>query len=106
MFSTGLNNCLPFSSNFKLLSAKSFNLEKSKICGLVMGQLLLIINPSQDDICLDCYHLQKTISTKVQMAHLFFDRAGNIVGKEKNAGYQYFLLFPQYFFFSKDFLHL
>ena len=28
---------LPFSSNFKLSSAKSFNLEESKICRLVMG---------------------------------------------------------------------
>ena len=31
------NNFLPFSSNFKLSSAKSFNLEESKICRLVMG---------------------------------------------------------------------
>ena len=26
-----------------------------------------------------------------------FDRAENIVGKEENAGYQHFLLFPQCF---------
>ena len=26
-----------------------------------------------------------------------FDRVKNIVGKEENAGYQNFLLFPQYF---------
>ena len=37
VFSTGLNTFLPFSSNFKLLSAKSFNLEESKICRVVMG---------------------------------------------------------------------
>ena len=37
VFSTGLNNFLPFSSNFTLSSAKSFNLEESKICRLVMG---------------------------------------------------------------------
>ena len=34
VFSTGLNNFLPFSSNFKLLSAKSFNLEESSGNGL------------------------------------------------------------------------
>ena len=27
----------------------------------------------------------------------FFDRAENIVGKEENAGYQHFLLFPNVF---------
>ena len=37
MFSTGLDNFLPFLSNLKLSSAKSFNLEESKICRLVMG---------------------------------------------------------------------
>ena len=34
-----------------------------------------------------------------------FDRIENIVGKGENAGYQYFLLFPQYFqraFFSES----
>ena len=37
VFSTGLNNFLPFSSNFTLSSSKSFNLEQSKICRLIMG---------------------------------------------------------------------
>ena len=37
VFSTGMNNFLPFSSNLKLLSAKSFNSEESKISRLVMG---------------------------------------------------------------------
>ena len=37
VFFTCLDNFLPFSSNWKLSSAKSFNLEKSKICRLVMG---------------------------------------------------------------------
>ena len=27
----------------------------------------------------------------------FFDRAENIVGKDENAGYQHFVIFPQYF---------
>ena len=37
VFSTGLDNFLPFSSSLKLSSAKSFNLEESKIRHLVMG---------------------------------------------------------------------
>ena len=37
VFSTRLDNFLPFSSNLKLSSAKSFNLEEYKICHLVMG---------------------------------------------------------------------
>ena len=36
MFSTHLDNFLPFPSNLKLLSANSFSLEESKICRLVM----------------------------------------------------------------------
>ena len=32
LFSTHLENFLPFSSNLKLSSANSFNLEESKIC--------------------------------------------------------------------------
>ena len=37
VFSTRLDNFLPFSSNLKLSSANSFSLEASKICRLVMG---------------------------------------------------------------------
>ena len=37
VFSTGLKNFLPFSSNLKLLSANSFSLEESKICCLGKG---------------------------------------------------------------------
>ena len=44
MFSTGLDNFLPFSSNLKLSSAKSFNLEESKICHLVMGELFTMFS--------------------------------------------------------------
>ena len=40
VFSTGLDNFLPFSSNLKLSSAKSFNSEESKICRLVMNGLI------------------------------------------------------------------
>ena len=41
VFSTSLNNSLPFSSNLKLSFAKSFDLEQCKICRLVMGQPVL-----------------------------------------------------------------
>ena len=37
VFSTHLDNLLPFSSNLKLLFANSFSLEESKFCRLVMG---------------------------------------------------------------------
>ena len=37
LFSTRLDNFLPFSSNLKLTSANSLSLEESKICRLVMG---------------------------------------------------------------------
>ena len=38
MFSTALENVLPFSSNFKLSSANSLGLEESNICRLGKGQ--------------------------------------------------------------------
>ena len=37
VFSTRLDNFMPFSSNLELSSANSFSLEESKICRLVMG---------------------------------------------------------------------
>ena len=37
VFSTRLDNLLPFSSSLKLSSANPFSLEESKICRLVMG---------------------------------------------------------------------
>ena len=37
VFSTYLDNFLPFLSNLKLSSANPFSLEESKICYLVMG---------------------------------------------------------------------
>ena len=37
VFSTRLDNFMPFSSNFKLSSANSFSLEVSKICRLEKG---------------------------------------------------------------------
>ena len=51
VFSTGLDNFLPFSSNLKLSSAKPFNSEESKICHLVMGQVLPSYGISKSENC-------------------------------------------------------
>ena len=72
MFSTGLENFLPFSSNLKLLSVHSFSLEKSKICNVYLKPV-------------------------VQMMALVCEKVENSVGKEENAGCQCFLLFPRCF---------
>ena len=54
VFSTHLTNFLPFSSNLKLSSAKSFSLEESKICPLGKGwktnELKLPVNSLQMSI--------------------------------------------------------
>ena len=42
MFSTRSKNFLPFPSNFKLSSAKSFRLEESKLCPFGKGLSLLL----------------------------------------------------------------
>ena len=47
MFSTRLDNFLPFLSNLKLSSANSFSLEESKMCRLVVG--LVITNDKNVD---------------------------------------------------------
>ena len=44
LFSTLFENCLPFSTNLKLSSAKSYSLEDSKICHLGKGLGLLVPN--------------------------------------------------------------
>ena len=41
VFSTCLDNFLPFLSNLRLLSANPFSLDESKICHLIMGQPFL-----------------------------------------------------------------
>ena len=43
MFSTRLENFLPFSSSLNLSSANSFSLEESKICRLGKGQVTFIL---------------------------------------------------------------
>ena len=49
---------------------------------------------------LDLTKFKAIADNKINVAQLMisaFDRVENIVGKEENAGYQHFLLFPQCF---------
>ena len=63
-------------------------------------------NPSPDDKILGLPNLKAFADDKsnvTQNIKVVFHRLENIVGKEENAGYQHFLLFPQCFhkaFFS------
>ena len=63
MFSTRLDNFLPFPSNLKLSSANSLSLEESKICRLVMGKEILQYHKERkhDDILVDLFSLTEQI---------------------------------------------
>ena len=53
-----------------------------------------------NDKFLDVTKLKAFADDRVNVAEMMisvFDRVENIVGKGENAGYQHFLLFPQYF---------
>ena len=82
-----------FSSNTKLLSANSFNWEESKICHLGKGQFF---NSTKRQI-LDRSELKglaennKKVTEKLKFV---LGRVENVMGKEENAGYKHFLLFP------------
>ena len=55
---------------------------------------------SQTTKCLDLSTLKSFAYDKfkvIQIAKYVLDKAENTVGKEENAGYQHFLLFPQCF---------
>ena len=57
-------------------------------------------NPLTDDKILDLPKLKAFADDKLnvtQNVKVVFHRIENIVGKEENAGYQHFLLFPQCF---------
>ena len=63
-----------------------------------------LFNSLQNDNILDWTKCKAFADDKLSAAKIFisvFDLAENIVGKVENAGFQHFLLFPQ--FFSKDF---
>ena len=58
------------------------------------------VNPLPKDKFLDMTKLKAFADNKLNIARVTIslcDRAENTVGKEENAGYQHFLLFPQCF---------
>ena len=58
------------------------------------------VNPSPDDKISDCSKLKAFADDKLNVTQnmkVVFHMIENIVGKEENAGYQHFLLFPQCF---------
>ena len=60
----------------------------------------IYINPLPDDKILDLPKLKAFADDKLNVTQNIkgvFHRIENIVGKEENAGYQHFLLFPQFF---------
>ena len=89
VFSTRLDNFLPFSSNLKLSSANSFNSEESKIWYWVTRRQILDwskLKQSADDNFIFDRNIRK-----------FYKRVENTVGKGEIAQYKQFLLFPQCF---------
>ena len=59
-----------------------------------------MLNSLPNDKILDWSKLKTFADDKIEvlkMVIFVFDRVENIVGKGENAGYQYFLLFPQCF---------
>ena len=69
------------------------------MCVTDRHDMTLAVNPLQDKILslpkLKAFADDKLIVT--QNTKVVFQRKENIVGKEENAGYQHFLLFPQCF---------
>ena len=115
MFSTRLENFLSFSSSLKLSSANPFSLKESKIVSFGTGLRyspplesylhcdlkLLSVNSFPDDNILD--KLKAFAEDKINVAQMMVcvlervETFENIVGQGENAGYQHFLLFPQWF---------
>ena len=95
-----MENFLPFSSNWNLLSANSFSLKESKICRL--GENLALKKRSAVFPQQQKFGLNKVESTcRMNVAELMislFDRVENIVGgKGEKTGSKHFLLFPKRF---------
>ena len=104
VFSTHLENFLPFSSNLKLLSANTFSLEESKICRLGKSSELkcswlhFIITLCQKLSRLRVLYLILQPLTTLPQPLLTLKRRPleNMVGKGENAGNQLFVLFSHY----------
>ena len=63
-------------------------------------EFLFLISPLPNDKILELTELKAFADDKLNVARItisLFDRVENTVGKGENAGYQHFLLFPQYF---------
>ena len=61
---------------------------------------MFLINPSANDKILKQSKLKTFAEGKINLTEKLkfaFGRVENIVGKGENAGYQHFLLFPQFF---------
>ena len=79
----------------------SFPPQKSRLCGkgLTFSQTNLF-NPLPDKKFLGLPKLKAFVDDKLNVTQnikVVFHRIDNIVGKEENAGYRHFLLFPQCF---------
>ena len=98
LFATGKCSTWPL-----YLITRPFSKTKSShvIWGLVWYNALpRRINPLPDNRLSDCSKLKAFADDKlnvIQNIKVVFRRKENIVGKEENAGYQHFLLFPQCF---------
>ena len=82
----------------------SFQEAESREISLSCKRLILIqckinlFNPLPNEIFLDMTKLKAFADNKLNVAKInisLCDRVENTVGKEENAGYQHFLLFPQ-----------
>ena len=85
-----------FIQNFFVV-CKCFNLDQSKV--LLFGKEFRV-NPLPDDKILGLPKWKACTDNKlnvIQNIKVVFHRIENIVGKEENAGYQHFFLFPQCF---------
>ena len=62
--------------------------------------MMFSVNSLPNNNLLDCTEFNVFADDKFKVAKILitaFDRIENIVGKIENAGYQHFLLFPQFF---------
>ena len=83
-------------SNFSFSNSIFKKLHTKKKSGLVWERVSRLLNNE----ILDQSKLKAFADDKLkvaQMAKFVVDKIENIVGKEENAGYQHFLLFPQCF---------
>ena len=99
-----MSNCSLFHSVSDVTSCReresSFHVTMSFILYLSL-QKLELINPFPKDKFLNMTKLKAFVDDKLNVAKMTISlshRVENTVGKEENAGYQHFLLFPTVFF--------